>query len=455
MQLAHIYSAALSLGYFPDNLKSAIMVLIPKPNKPRCDPGNYRPISLLSTIAKIYGKILAGRLSTFVDENDHKHPHQYGFTKNRGTISSLAMTYENIARQLAGPYRPRVSIVLRDIKSAFDRLDHRRIKYHLAEIKLPHLLRKALSSFLDNRTAKIRIGKTLGNSFPLLGGVPQGAGPSAHLFNLVIRKSPLGKNNRHQYSAYADDCSQTVATPASKNKASAATQYHGRELVKAIKEQNDFEHKEGLLTDPAKSWVIPINQRVFPEVIVDGQEYRQPNPNVPVQLLGLTITKSSFTASHVPKQITKAKKALGSIRRFHTLPTKHKLGLVKSLVLTHLFYPPIPLHLASRTDMGKLQAMQNTALRWVYNIKWDDFVTNKRIHKKYNIRPVNQELYWRAKSTWDKIANNNAADQETYKYLKDMDKNMGYDSQNQHAHFRPSIEATGKPEPPPIYGTGN
>ena len=313
VQLAHIYSAALSLGYFPDNLKSAIMVLIPKPNKPRCDPGNYRPISLLSTIAKIYGKILAGRLSTFVDENDHKHPHQYGFTKNRGTISSLAMTYENIARQLAGPYRPRVSIVLRDIKSAFDRLDHRRIKYHLAEIKLPHLLRKALSSFLDNRTAKIRIGKTLGNSFPLLGGVPQGAGPSAHLFNLVIRKSPLGKNNRHQYSAYADDCSQTVATPANKNRASAATQYHGLELVRSFKKQND----------PAKSWVIPINQRIYPEIIVNSQEYRQPDH--PVQLLGLTITKYSFIASHIPKQVIKAKKALGSILRFHTIPTKHKL----------------------------------------------------------------------------------------------------------------------------------
>ena len=100
--------------------------------------------------------------------------------------------------------------------------------------------------------------------------------------------------------------------------------------------------------------------------------------------------------------------------------------------------------------MGKLQAVQNDAIRWVYNIKWDDFVSNKRIHKKYNIRTVNQELYWRAKSTWDKIKNNNAADQETYERLNNMD----YHSHKQHTYFRSSIEATEKAEPPPIYGTG-
>ena len=445
VQLAHIFTAALSIGYFPDNLKSAIMIFIPKPNKPKCHPGSYRPISLLPTIAKIYGKILAGRLSTFIEVHGYNHPHQYGFTKNRGTISSLAMTYENIARQLAGTYRPRISIVLRDIKSAFDRLDHRRIKYHLDRIKLPPPLCKALSSFLDDRTAKIRIGKTLGEPFALLGGVPQGAGPSAHLFNLVISKSPIGVNDRHQYSGYADDCSQTVATPTSRN-ISATTEKHGRDLIRAIKLQNDFEHREGLMTDPAKSWIIPINQMIYPEIIVNGQEYKQPDR--PVQLLGLTITKTSFICKHIPKQVAKAKLALGNIRRFHSLPIKLKLGLVKSLVLTHLFYPPIPLHLASKHLMLKLQAVQNQALRWVYNIKWDDFIANKRIHKKYNIRTVNQELYWRAKSTWDKIRNNNAADEATVKKLEDMD----YHSNKQHSYFRSSIEATENPEPPPLYG---
>ena len=98
--------------------------------------------------------------------------------------------------------------------------------------------------------------------------------------------------------------------------------------------------------------------------------------------------------------------------------------------------------------MLKLQVIQNQALRWVYNIRWDEFISNERIHKKNNIRTVNQELYWRAKSTWYKIQNNNAADQATYKKRENMD----YHSDRQHSLFHSSIEATGKAEPPPLYG---
>ena len=200
------------MGYFPDNLKSAIMIFISKPNKPKCDPTNYRPISLISVIAKIYGKILTFMFTEFLADRKLNHPLQYGFTKHRGTNSAIAMVYENITRQMAGTYNVRISLVLRDIKSAFDRLDHRRIKYHLANIGLPPVLCKALSSFLDGRTAKIRIANTVGPIFPLLGGVPQGTSPSAPMFNLVIRHSPLGANIRHQYSGYADDRNQVIAT---------------------------------------------------------------------------------------------------------------------------------------------------------------------------------------------------------------------------------------------------
>ena len=104
------------------------------------------------------------------------------------------------------------------------------------------------------------------------------------------------------------------------------------------------------MTEPAKSWIIPINQNIYPQIIVDNQEYRQPDR--PVQMLGLTITKTSFTSAHVVAQVKKAKTALSSIKKYYSLPTNKKLQLVKSLVLSHLFYPPIPLHVASDTNLN-------------------------------------------------------------------------------------------------------
>ena len=88
------------------------------------------------------------------------------------------------------------------------------------------------------------------------------------------------------------------------------------------------------------------------------------------------------------------------------------MQMVKTLVLPYLFYPPVPLHLACNAQMRKLQQVQNNALRFAFGTKWDDLISNKRLHTEFKtvLRPVNQELFWRAKSTWSSIRNEGAGD---------------------------------------------
>ena len=71
-----------------------------------------------------------------------------------------------------------------------------------------------LCHFLDGRTAKIKIKNFIGTPFSILAGVPQGASPSAKIFNLVIRLSPNPPPDLwHQYdSNFADDCTQIIAS---------------------------------------------------------------------------------------------------------------------------------------------------------------------------------------------------------------------------------------------------
>ncbi|ROT79003.1 putative tenascin-like [Penaeus vannamei] len=52
--MTHLYNTSLASGYFPAPFKTAIVALIPKPNKDLTDPKNYRPISLLETLGKIF-----------------------------------------------------------------------------------------------------------------------------------------------------------------------------------------------------------------------------------------------------------------------------------------------------------------------------------------------------------------------------------------------------------------
>ena len=76
-RLLDIFNAALSSGYFPDRLKSAIINLIPKQGKSRHNPINYRPIALLETPGKLLERIISRRHRPYLEENNIHNPYQY------------------------------------------------------------------------------------------------------------------------------------------------------------------------------------------------------------------------------------------------------------------------------------------------------------------------------------------------------------------------------------------
>ena len=97
--------------------------------------------------------------------------------------------------------------------------------------------------------------------------------------------------------------------------------------------------------------------------------------------------------------------------------------------------------------MIKLQRAQSAALRWVLNIKWYDLISNEKIHKKLKVRAVNQELYWRARRTWENIKENNAADINAFQTLLELP----YDRAKLKKDFPSSYDIAMGPEPSPIY----
>lgn len=68
-----------------------------------------------------------------------------------------------------------VSVILRDVKKAFDKVCHLGLKYKILQLDLPSPLERVLCDFLDDRSAKIQINKTIGPGFNLESGVPQGS----------------------------------------------------------------------------------------------------------------------------------------------------------------------------------------------------------------------------------------------------------------------------------------
>ena len=452
VNLAHIFSAALSCGYFPDNLKTAVMIFIPKPGKPKHHPKNYRPISLLPVPGKVYEKILSTRLAKFTEDNGHDHPQQYGFTRNRGTASALAISYEVISRNVNHLFKSRVTTVSFDIKGAFDQLSHRRMKFHLCSINLPSCLQKALCHFLDNRFAKIRIGQTTGQEFPLLAGTPQGAIPSTRLFNLALRLAPqiaIAPGQSFVHSAwYADDNHNIVVT------IGGTIHRNNLKVTSIIRQINQFLKHEGLVTDPDKSWMQAAHKRPecsnHPTIRVNGHDYTFTNR--PQRLLGLYVKPFSWVTEQVNRNSGRAYSILGILKRFKSAPTPMKMYLVKAFVLSVLMYPTVPLHTASDNQMVKLQAVQNAALKFAYNKGWPDRTKARTLHGGTTpTLPVNQVLHHRANKIWTSISEGRAGDLNTYNRL--LTTPTDYNKLPSHP-FPSSMDLAFGPPPPPIYSMG-
>ena len=119
--LALIFNTSLNNCIFPDDLKTARISPIYKSGNKKAR-GNYRPISVLSVIAKLFEKLICEQLNLFLEENKILSSCQSGFRKGHSTTSALL---ENTDSWLLNMDTGRINGVLfLHLCKAFDTVDH-------------------------------------------------------------------------------------------------------------------------------------------------------------------------------------------------------------------------------------------------------------------------------------------------------------------------------------------
>ena len=85
-------------------------------------PKNYRPISLLPLISKIFEKVVHDQTLAFLDENKRLYKFQSGFRRNFSTDSCLSYLSNKIANGFESGLH--TGMILVDLQKAFDTIDH-------------------------------------------------------------------------------------------------------------------------------------------------------------------------------------------------------------------------------------------------------------------------------------------------------------------------------------------
>ena len=117
-----IFNCSLQTGRFPHMWKSAIIIALFKKGI-KSDPTNYRPISLLSCVGKVFERVIFTYIYNFLIDNSLIYKYQSGFMHKHSTVHQLIEIYHNIC--LALENHEIICSVFCDISKAFDRVWHK------------------------------------------------------------------------------------------------------------------------------------------------------------------------------------------------------------------------------------------------------------------------------------------------------------------------------------------
>ena len=126
--LCRLFNLSLQKHQFPSSWKVANVVPIFKKSDPQ-KVENYRPISLLSLISKVFEKCVYKQIHNFIVTNNIITPHQSGFTIGDSTVNQLLYLSNEFSKALDDGKEIRV--VFFDISKAFHRVWHKGLIYKL------------------------------------------------------------------------------------------------------------------------------------------------------------------------------------------------------------------------------------------------------------------------------------------------------------------------------------
>ena len=143
--LTIIINQMLNMGVFPDLLKISKVIPICKKEDDTMF-SNYRPISLLPSISKIFEKVILEQLTTYLNKNNLIHKHQYGFRKNHSTEYASIHIVDYLNYEMDKNRTP-TNIYL-DLSKAFDSLSHYILLNKLQHYGLCDVALNLLKSYL-------------------------------------------------------------------------------------------------------------------------------------------------------------------------------------------------------------------------------------------------------------------------------------------------------------------
>ena len=389
--LVSLINMSFKEGIFPNlNKEASICPIHKKGEKTKCE--NYRPITLLSNISKLFEKVMYSRIDNFLKSSNFLYEHQFGFRKHHSTNHALVSIVEQIRSSLDKKmYSCGVFV---DLEKAFDTVNHDILLAKLEHIGIRGVAKKWFESYLSERFQSVTIGGVSSSRLPITCGVPQGSilGPLLFLIYINDMRSSVKSSTVFHF---ADDtnllCSAFSLKKLRKllNK-DLASLY---EWLCANRLSINAGKTEFLVFRPPRhNTEIRLTLKFHQTKLFESSK---------IKYLGLILDNKLNWKPHIAELSKKLSRAVGMLYKIRSLcPTSVSRSLYYSLFNSHLSYGLSVWGSAGRVDIAKIQSLQDKAIKAICKTNEPD-----KLAKKYydlNILNINDQIEYQLSSLmWD------------------------------------------------------
>ncbi|MEL7309811.1 MAG: reverse transcriptase family protein, partial [Pseudomonadota bacterium] len=164
-------------------LKSSKIIPVFK-NDSRLECKNYRPISLLSFVDKIFEKLISVRLYEYLMNIDFFCRNQYGFRTHHSPEYALLSLLDRVYKNIDS--KKNVLLISVDLRKAFEVIRHNILIKKLENVGIGGSELRWFSSFLENRKHRTFVNDILSEPLYMKTGIPQGSCLGPLLFLIYI-----------------------------------------------------------------------------------------------------------------------------------------------------------------------------------------------------------------------------------------------------------------------------